>query len=238
MAEMSRKTKVLNREARISAELITSGLENLRKVAQGHAFYYQAFYSLGIGLERLMKLIAHLENGNHEFGHDLESLGQDIGLDLSGKPIQENLLLFLTDFAKDEDYGGRYSILDYLKNDKEEDMEGEPIVKFYDEIVQDILESKPPKNITKLEANFEFKNVLFIKEDFSQTDNYTEYSQHKKVIDHASKYAVMYLGRLLQPLIEKLSRYDGPPENPFFSAHFRYLQQPDSFFLKRKTYRS
>ena len=60
------KFNILNREAGIIAELLTSGLENLRKVSRGHAFYYQSFYSLSTGLERLMKqetsgLIQHIQ---------------------------------------------------------------------------------------------------------------------------------------------------------------------------------
>mgnify|MGYP001575499331 CR=1 FL=1 len=75
--QLSERFKVLNREADLICGLITSGIEDLRNISKGSAYYYQSFYSLSVGLERLMKLILYLENPStnlRSFNHNLVQL--------------------------------------------------------------------------------------------------------------------------------------------------------------------
>ena len=230
------KFNILNREAGIIAELLTSGLENLRKVSRGHAFYYQSSYSLSTGLERLMKLIIHLENPSANLrthGHNLENLRQTIGIQLSPTSLEYKILLFMNDFAS----GERYSIVDYLSDGDSMRLTNEPIIKFYNDILNEVLTAHPPNSIRILPP-IDFALVRHTREDLSQINDLGDLLVHGQIIEHASKYCVMYTGRLLQPFIERLRTHDGPPNNPYFSEHFRYLRQIDDYFKNRKTFRS
>lgn len=144
------------------------------------------------------------------------------------------MIVFLNLFSNK----GRYNIVDYFSNgSNSNDLVNEPIVKFYNEIILGIISLHPPHTITTLRP-ISFVRVLHISENFSEINNLNDLMIRGQLIDHASKYAVIYMGRLLQPFLEKLRSFDGHPDNPYFSEHFRYLRQGDSYFKNRKTFKS
>ena len=234
--QFSERFKLLNREASLISGLITSGLEHLNKVSKNPTYYYQSFYALSVGLERLMKLILYLENqptNLRGFNHNLVRLKNATNVTFSVDSIENKLIIFLNHFSN----SGRYNIVDYFSSGNPSDLVNEPIVKFYNEIILEIISLHPPHAITTLRP-INFVSVLHIGEDFSEINDLNDLIIRGQLIDHASKYAVMYLGRLLQPFLEKLRSFDGPPDNPYFSEHFRYLRQDDLYFKNRKTFRS
>ena len=236
MPQTDEKFHILSREAGIITELLTSGLENLRRISIDQAFYYQAFYSLSIGLERFLKLIIYVENpatNLRSFGHRLVDLRRVVDIRVIPNSIEENFFIFLNNFAT----GDRYSILDYLSGQNTSQIIDEPIVKFYNDIFLEVLRVHPPKRAW-IPPQIDFASVFHTREDLTEINNFADLVVHGQVVDHVSKYCVMYFGRLIQPFIERISAYEGPPNNPFFSEGFRYLRQPDSYFLSRKTFRS
>lgn len=118
------KERLLANEAHLTKSLISSGLHALRKAnIENVGLFYQAFFSLSIGLERMMKIILimkyRIEN-NGEFpsnellkkhGHNLVSLAQDCGIEKFDNKINNDILTFLNQFAKKE----RYFNLDSLR---------------------------------------------------------------------------------------------------------------------------
>lgn len=104
---------IINRETGIIAELLTSGLESIRKIYKSLAYYYQSFYAISMGLERLMKLIIHIEEPTknpYKLGHKLEDLSSALNITFPYNSIENEILLFLTDFAN----GDKYTIVDLL----------------------------------------------------------------------------------------------------------------------------
>jgi len=58
-----------------------------------------------------------------------------------------------------------------------------------------------------------------------------------QLIEFASKYLVVYVDRILRIIITELNKYEGNEHNnPYFSEHFLYLNQDDSFFKRRTTF--
>src|SRR5262249_50693073 len=130
----------LGREADIAAQSISAGLGTLRRANYAQTgFYSHAFFSLSIGLERLLKLIFlidhALQNGGafpsegdlrNSFGHDLEKLfahamavhrrmpKPDERYELPPGDLAFEVLRFLAAFAKTT----RYYNLAYLTRGK------------------------------------------------------------------------------------------------------------------------
>jgi len=235
--QLDERFKILNREAGLMCGLLTAGLESLRKVSKDKSYYYQSFYSLSVGFERLMKLILYLENPSinlRSFNHDLERLknATNITFDVDNISIENKLIVFLNHFAN----SGRYNIVDYFSSGNSSDLVNEPIIKFYNDVFVEIISLHPPRLITA-PLPVDFVRILHISEDLSEINDLNDLMTQGQLVNHASKYAVMYFGRLLQPFLEKLGSFDGPPDNPHFSEHFRYLRQNDSYFKNRKTFR-
>ncbi len=229
--------KILNREASIVAELLTNGLENSRKISSSHAYYYQSFYALSMGLERLMKLILNVEQSGVNLkthGHKLKDLINVLGINFNDDSIEAKLISFLNDFAE----GDRYSIVDFLSRGDKRRLANEPVVKFYSTIIKDILETHPPHRVWLAPNIDELGHVLHNREDLSAINSLSDLAVHTQLVEHASKYYVMYAARIMRPLIGRLSNHDGYPKNPYFSEHFRFLPDDDSRALNRKTFRS
>ena len=229
------KFNIINRETGIIAELLTSGLEAIRKIYKSQAYYYQSFYAVSMGLERLMKLIIHIEQPTtnpYKLGHKLEDLSNVLNITFPNNSIENEILSFLTDFAK----GDRYTIVDFLYNGDSNRLAKEPIVYFYKAILSQILNIHPPKKSINFPNLDDFGFVLSIKEDLTEIQSLNDWMIHNQTIEHASKYSAMYMARILRPFIDRLESHEGNP-NPHFSELFRYLPDDDSYYLTRKTYR-
>jgi hypothetical protein len=231
----TQKFCIINRETQVIAELITSGLENIRKIHLNTAFYYQSFYAISMGLERLSKLIVHIEKPDinpYKIGHDLNNLGNFLEINFLSQSVEYQIFKFLNDFAK----GDRYTMIDFLYRNDNDRLSKEPIYNYYNNIIKRILQVNPPQRLYFIPDLSDVSTVLRIKEDLSEIRSLTEAMQHSQLIEHAGKYSAMYMARVARPFIERLQTHDGN-SNPFFSEHFKYLSLGDGYFLKRKTYR-
>jgi len=226
---------LLEREAAISAELITIGLETLRKVDRGLSFYYPSFYSLSTGLERLAKLILHVRNPDvnlRDYGHKLYDLRDAIGLETPFQPVEEEIFQFLNDFAN----GERYTILDCFSSGSIPSSTNEPIAKFYETIMLKIIKEH------QIDKSIEFDNdlgtVFGVNEKWEKIKDLTELINHVRNKNEALKYCSMYCGRMLQPFLNEIVSCTNVPDTPYFNDYFRFLIQGDEYFRTRKTYRS
>lgn len=125
MRERSEQEHLLLLEGNLTATMISEGLDCLRKATiYQKGFYYQAFYSLAIGIERLLKIILIYQyRASHEGffplnsflktkGHDLYLLFEDVSPDTLENPLHREVIQFLSDFSKKT----RYYNLDLLTN--------------------------------------------------------------------------------------------------------------------------
>ena len=151
----------LCREAAIASQSISAGLTALRRANYAATgLYSHAFFSLSIGLERLLKLIFIIDHTiqynltypteqdlRRRFGHDLEKLFTNAirvhrrlpdrrqRYELSTDSLESEILGFLAQFAKTT----RYYNLDYIVSGRVADSRDDPIQKWFETIGVQIL---------------------------------------------------------------------------------------------------
>ena len=149
------KERLLANEASLTSSLLGNGLNALRKAnIYNKGLYYQAFFSLSIGVERLLKIIVitqYRSENDGEFpvdidlqkiGHNLNKLCEYTGIQFKKDSIHEKIVSFLNDFARKSRYYNIDSMID--KN-----------VQYYDPlyewslIAESILDSSKKRKITK-----------------------------------------------------------------------------------------
>lgn len=127
----SEKELNLANEASLTASLLGNGLNALRKAnLYNKGLYYQAFFSLSIGIERLLKIIVITQyRVNHDgsfptdinprkFGHDLIMLCEYTGIQFERDSIHLKIIDFLNVFAKKSRYYNIDSMMNsYVKYD-------------------------------------------------------------------------------------------------------------------------
>jgi hypothetical protein len=140
-----------NREAELAKRLTCSGLTALRKATPARpGIYYDAFFGLSIGLERLAKLAWLIDecigrNGTfptdkdlRSVGHDIQTLvkraqliqrGQSVYSTLPSDSITDHIIMFLSEFAK----GTRYYNIDFFVGGKSKGM-GDPIKAWHEKV--------------------------------------------------------------------------------------------------------
>jgi hypothetical protein len=133
-----------NREAELTKRLTCSGLTALRKATPARpGIYYDAFFGISIGFERLAKLAWLIDecirrNGAFPTDEDLRSVGHDIQKlvekaqlierrqsaysTLPSDSVKDHIIKFLSEFAK----GTRYYNIDFFVGGKSKGM-GDPI---------------------------------------------------------------------------------------------------------------
>lgn len=102
------KERLLANEASLTSSLLGNGLNALRKASiYNKGLYYQAFFSLSIGVERLLKIIIITQyrsehNGDFpvdidmkKIGHNLIKLCQYTGIQFKKDCIHEKIVIFL-----------------------------------------------------------------------------------------------------------------------------------------------
>lgn len=233
---VNERFKIINRETAVISDLLTAGLEAIRRIHLSQASYYQSFYAISMGIERLIKLILHLEQPKvdpKKYSHRLDDLSKTIGINFANQKICNTIILFLSDFARRD----RYTIVDYLYNGNGSLLNREPISKFYQSCVTPILLQHPPNNLSAIPELDEVGFTRQIKEDLNDIISLSQSMLHAQKIQHAAHYVSMYFGRILQPYIKRLILHEGNP-NPYFSEYFRYLIGDDKYFIKRKRFRS
>jgi len=159
---LSPKWIALTREAAIAGQSISAGLGALRSANYATTgLYSHAFFSLSIGLERLLKILFLIDHALHnegsypsdkelkdEFGHDLvklfsrarkihESLpSKDRRYAFSSGGIEDDIISFLSKFAKTT----RYYNLNYLGSASDTDELKDPIREWFERIGKKVFE--------------------------------------------------------------------------------------------------
>ena len=123
MQDFSKEERLLLIEGSLTAFSLAEGLDCLRKASvYEKGMYYQAFFSLSIGIERLLKLIIiydHRAKNNGNFpenkeikakGHDLYEMFNVVVPNILKNDLYNSTINFLSDFAKTT----RYYNLDVL----------------------------------------------------------------------------------------------------------------------------
>ena len=111
------KERLLANEAELTSSMLANGLTSLRKAnVYNKGLYYQAFFSLSIGIERLLKIILITRyrcEHNGEFStdidlkkmsHNLKLLFEDTGIEFEKNSIHQDIVYFLSDFAQNARY--------------------------------------------------------------------------------------------------------------------------------------
>ncbi|MCK9319223.1 hypothetical protein [Methanoculleus sp.] len=237
MSILTTRFKLLNREAELSSGLIAGGLENLKKINRSDSFYYEAFYALSIGIERLLKLLILVEGrpaNLKKVGHNLRELFSIVEISFSEDSMEMAIIDFLSDFSN----RNRYSILDTLSSNNEE-ISSEPIMDFYQTIGQFILEKHnfiSFKYLINLQSSW--INFFHIEEDFEENEDQMQMLLIPKKKEFIAKYTSMYIGRIINPVLERLREASYKDKDiPCLYEHFLYLSGDDNFFKSRKTFR-
>lgn len=234
-AYINDRLKIIHRETLVIAEQLALGLEAMAKVTKNEAYYYQSFYAMSMGLERLMKLNFHIEQPEvdpYALRHNLKKLSKKLGVTFEHDPICNSILNFLTRFAE----GSRYTIVDYLYDGNRDKLSKEPILNFYQHCIKPVLMAHPRKRSQPIPSLDELFFVVGIREDLGEHHSVNAMISHQEDIAHASRFIVMYMGRLLQPFILRLTRI-ADNSLPEFNRMLIYLKGDDRYFKSRKTFR-
>lgn len=229
--------KLLNREAELSSGLIASGLSDFQKITKADSFYYEAFYSFSLGIERLLKLLLVVEKGENKLksiGHDINKLFEEVNISFNEDSIEEFLIEFFSDFSQKN----RYSILDKLSSGST-DISDEPILRFSQTIGSAILDRHNfiPFQYLVTFPDIDYFNLHHIEENFEVNNDPTQIILISKKREFIAKYVTMYAGRIIQPILERLRNNSGINGNPYFYEHFPYIIGDDKYFKNHKTFR-
>jgi len=260
---------LLQQEAHLAYANLSVGLTSLRNaVFPEKGAFYQGFFSTSIGFERVMKLIVvvdHMLQNSYSppsaaqlkaYGHDLSILysscintAQRIGLSSIHSPstgsIEEQILNFLSDFAKQS----RYYNLDSLQ--AKPSMQADPLAT-WNLILESVLANDVPSEIINkklreagiihdlLENHMRAIQHGMSGELLSLPEIFTTPAKHKL----AAPYTMVRIFRLLTPLLKiadelgHLAFYGPPrpptPQAPLFHEFFTHFQGTDSEIRRKK----
>lgn len=258
MGSHSEKFMLLLNEGHLVAEMLAYGVSCINKVYKSkNSLYYQVFFNLSIGLERLLKLILITnktyknENISHNYiknlGHKLGTLQQEVlkiielyyplSFDENriSLPIHNAIINELNDFAN----GTRYHILDKLGQKNTLD----PIVSWEKNVVNYIRKN----DIKRYSLSKEGKELVseldactaFDMEGISSWKDMMIQSAENPQIEKFLRLYIMQIIREYSQLLIEISNFgweEGNKDIPYFSEIFRCLIQEDSWYKSHKTY--
>lgn len=231
------------REAAIASQSISAGLNALRKANYAATgLYSHAFFSLSIGLERLLKLIFILDYivENHgkfpdesvlkrKFRHNIAllfSYAQSVDLKMQSRndryPLPENgiesdIVDFITKFSE----GTRYYNLNYLAGAPIKGSTKDPIAEWYEKVGLRILEkhyskAKKAKDEAVAELNElvlgPYSRVLHTAEDGSPLESMQTAVLQTGKNKVMQKYGTFYCVRIVRFLYMLLYDLEGPAQ--------------------------
>jgi len=212
---------LLLKEAGLASSCIGQGLTILKKANFVNKWnYYQAFFLLTIGIERLLKIIIvskYRADNQGKFpsnlflkrlGHDIQKLIQiveayDCSKDKNDNihdEIQIDIIVFFTKFAKES----RYYNLDALTGLR---VQTDPLSdwrKIQEKIkVKEGLVSEP---LPKGYADFINSYAIFVQhdEDGNLVSNAEDFYKDWNILDKLQGYSILYIWKILQILVDKL----------------------------------
>jgi len=236
----NRNELLLANEASLTSSLLGNGLNALRQATiYNKGLYYQAFFSLSIGIERLLKIIIICKyrckhDGQFpenislkDMGHDLIKLCQYNNVDFKNNMIHTKLIAFLNNFAKNARYYNVDSMIG--KTTKHDD----PLAEWA-EIENDIIYTiGKRKNIQNKEILAQLMDgVMIIRQHdlhgnamTNSMDLLTEFEDR----DTIKGYPVQYIFEIITKLVEIIRRleremYLMPVLSEFFVLYNKHLR--------------
>lgn len=232
----SEKERLLLNEANLTTSLLDNGLISISNAnIYNQGLYYQAFFSLSIGIERALKIILinsyrvdHDENfpedlSLKDYRHGLINLLDVANIPLNKESIHYQILEFLNDFAEKT----RYYNLDFMSNKK--NTNNDPLKKWA-EIEKRIVSMIPKNEINnkKVLANMlnEFSDVKYYDNKGSLINNFNGILDNYENASLTQIYSAFYVFELIKIIVHKI--YELEKENymmPVLSEVFsNYLE--------------
>ena len=233
--------KLLLIEGSLISSLLLEGLDCLRKAnIYNKGLYYQAFFSLSIGIERLLKVLIIYDykvknNGNYpennyikEKGHNLNEMFNVVKPSLLQNDIYNLVISFLSEFSLTT----RYYNLDILTGKNNNKLN--PLEK-WSSIEKSILKEykvKIKKDGNKKEI-VDFLNsvsyISYLDMELNEINNFNEIFDEAKIRDTIQGYDVLVFYNLIKSLVKTLKEYE---EKYNF---FPYLREFFEIFLGKYT---
>lgn len=235
---------LLLKEAGLITSCIEQGLTSLRKASfQNKASYYQAFFLLTIGIERLLKIIIITKyriDGDElpsnkdlkDYGHNIGKLFQKVVNEqrpndnfLDSDEIYKQILNCLSRYA----LVSRYYNLDTITNAKRSE---DPVHEW--KKIQNIIEKRhgKPRDLTYLSRETQniLNNKLFISMTNEQDENIdtaTNYLLEFTNLDKVQGYSVLYLYQIICYLVDILNELSYKKHMlPYFTEFFTLFNTP------------
>lgn len=261
---------LLQQEAHIVRSCLLIGLNEIRNANIGErGRFYTAFYQLSIGLERALKLVLILDHmvtndlvtpdsqSIRGFGHDIISLmdaceavainrSYSFASDFQLEQINLDILAFLSEFA----LGARYANLDALASGS---TPREPFVSWGDILSLITVSDVPSRTIRKVinEGSVlapKLENVLLIRTTNLDATPLTleEWLTVPRLHEHASRYAVLRIAAILNPVIELIIALSDDAKSindsidpqvahiPYMRDFFRFFYFDRRYILRKK----
>lgn len=223
-ANISREETLLLHEAGLSSTCIGQGMTMLRKAWwQNEWNFYQAFFLLSIGIERLLKIIVILKfkSENKTFpsdtllkkhGHDIKKLigtveSYNIDEEVTTCEVESAIIDFLTSFAK----SNRYYNLDAISGMQSTT---NPLREW--KAIQDKIKQKEGLKSQSFDKEF----LEQMAGSFGSPKAVEEYLKDANILDDIQGYSVYYFWRIIQKLADKLRKLEYANPSPISLREF------------------
>jgi len=237
----SREVMLLMKETGLAATSIEQGLTALRKAHFGQKWlYYQAFFLLTIGIERILKLIiiVHnviekdsfpLNNELRKYNHNLKYLHEKVLDELTpgfnfmkGDNLYQPIIDFLSKFA----LSSRYYNLDTLSG---KSRNSDPLHEWHEiqkKIKSRYCRTKLSKGDNQLIEIYEQTAIFrYTDESDNPINNPKDYLVEGKYIDKVQGYSVLFVYKIINNLIKTLIDLPGNQQMlPYFQEFFPLFQ--------------
>jgi hypothetical protein len=232
------KERLLANEATLTASMLSSGLHALRKANTFQkGLFYQAFFSLSIGIERLLKIIIIAQYrcktkgefpANKQlksYGHDLLKLSEIVGTVNYKKDIHKEILSFLSKFAR----SSRYYNIDVIADDKGNNVD--PLsewAEIQNKIIKDCGKKKVWLNKELLAKSLdEVAVVVFHDMMGNEINSCLGILEESENMDLIQGYSVLHVYEIIMGLVKIIHRLENekymlPILSEFFSYYSDY----------------
>jgi hypothetical protein len=265
-AGTSKKFWILISESQIATEMLAHGVSLLSKTLPEHdGIYYQIFFNLSIGLERLCKIIlitdALLENKTitekqlKKFGHNISDqitqiftiakkyTDSTLANDFPNTDIHKSIIEELDNFAKFSRYYNLTSLSDNAAT------QINPIRNWYHNVITPIIE----KHYKKKNRTFEEQIICdamnansagITTTEIGYTTSWEQVIDTQNKLPFIHKYSRLYVVQIIRALceflfiLEDIAQKQEPlhPDIPYFHEIFGHIALSDGWVKKHKRY--
>lgn len=217
----SKEVILLQKEAGLAATSIEQGMTVLRKAGLSQKwFYYQSFFLLSIGIERLLKLILIVKkvvetnsimtnNDLKTYNHNIEGLFKTISKELRPNEnfLNENklyapILSFLSNFASNSRYYNLDSLTGVSKSNDPIHEWNKIQVIIKTEYCNSKLLSKNDKKIVSMMNNNSI--ILLRDENDMPINDFESYFNNTKRLDNVQGYSILFVYNIINYIISIL----------------------------------